>query len=169
MSDAKLTEGNLYFKFHNVDRATKYDDWNNYRKQFISGAKAVDFIIVKGSILWLIEVRDYRRHKRTKPSDLSDEMAQKVMDTMAGLVSAQFIAKDENEKDTAKTALQCRMLRIVLHLEQPKNPSKLFPLSVDPANLKIKLRQKLKFADPKPLLCDTRSFPEFLGNVTPAS
>lgn len=169
MRDVKLDEGKLSFKFYNVDRATKYDDWDHYRKNFISGAKAVDFIIIQESILWFIEVRDYRRHKRTKPSDLSDEMAQKVMATMAGLVSAQFMAKNENEKDTAKMALQCRILRVVLHLEQPKNPSKLFPLSVDPANLKIKLRQKLKFADPKPLLCETQNFPEFLGNVTPAS
>lgn len=168
MPSITLTEGHLQFSFENVDFAEKYDDWKHYRNQYSSvcgGAKAIDFIVVKGGEIWLIEVKDFRQHKRSKTIDLSDEIALKVRDTMAGLVSAKFLAMDNEESTVSRIALSGTKLRVGFHLEQPKYPSRLFPRSVDPANIKWKLRQILRFADPHVEVFDANSFPNNLGTV----
>lgn len=168
MPDVTLVEGSLSFAFEGVDFAEKYDDWKHYRKQYIhtcGGSKAVDFLVSKNDEIWLIEVKDFRQHRRSKAIDLADEIALKVRDTMAGLVSAKFLANDTNEATASRTALSCAKLRIGFHLEQPRQPSRLFPVSVNPANVKMKLRQILRFADPHPEVFDRRSFPARLGTV----
>jgi len=154
-----LKEDTLRFEFTN-DNAGKYDDWSFYQNQFknsCEGNKAVDFVYVDNDQTWLIEVKDYRRHRRTKPSDLADEVALKVRDTLAGLVAAKLNANDNAERQLARRALQKARLRIVLHLEQPKNPSKLFPKLADPATLLLKLKQKVKAIDPHPCVVDRQS------------
>ena len=103
-----LTEGSLTFDFADVDSATKYDDWSFYRNQFNSafgGTKAVDLILVKNDKTVLIEVKDYRQHRRTKTIELGDEVAQKVRDTLAGLVAAKCNANDANERRFARDAV----------------------------------------------------------------
>lgn len=168
MSDIILIEGDLSFELINVDFAEKYDDWRHYRKVFNSAcgsSKAVDFVVSGQNMLWLIEVKDYRRCVRTKPSDLADEVVTKVRDTMAGLVSAAFVGNDDGERSKSRTALTRRQLRVILHLEQPSKPSRLFPKSIDPADVHTKLKQKLRFADCHPRVVDRDSFPEGLGQV----
>lgn len=168
MDNITLVEGRLSFNFVAVDFAEKYDNWRHYRNSYNSAcgsSKAVDFIVSKDNVAWLIEVKDYRRHQRTKPSDLAEEVMIKVRDTMSGLVSASFVAREDDEKNKARLALSRRRLRVALHLEQPRNPSKLFPRSVDPANLSIKLNQLLKFADYHPLVVDISTFPTEIGQV----
>lgn len=168
MPDITRVEGRLSFTFRNVDFAEKYDDWIHYRKQYsgaCGGSKAVDFLVAKNDQIWLIEVKDFRQHPRTKAIDLADEVALKVRDTMAGLVSAKFLARDNAEATASRTALSKARLRVALHLEQPQNPSKLFPISVNPANIKLKMRQILRFADHHPSVFDRRSFPAQLGQV----
>ena len=155
----KIQEGRLIFTFPAGDMATKYDCWDFYRKRFNSafgGAKAVDLIFVDGSTTWLIEVKDYRAHPRTKSIELGEEVALKVRDTLAGLVAAKNSANDFNEKSIARHALKRDRLRIVLHLEQPAKPSKLFPKAVDPSKVKQKIKQKkwLKPVDAHPDVVD---------------
>lgn len=168
MPNVALVEGRLSFAFKDVDFAEKYDDWKHYRHQYNSacgGSKGVDFIVLKDDEIWLIEVKDFRQHRRVKAIDLADEIALKVRDTMAGLVSAKFLARDLGEACVSHAALSCTRLRVAFHLEQPSHPSRLFPRSVDPANFGIKLRQLLRFADPHPKVFDRRLFPEHLGTV----
>jgi len=168
MSDVTLDEGNLSFTFKHVAFAEKYDDWRYYRNQYnhaCGGSKAVDFLVVKTGEVWLIEVKDFRQHRRTKAIDLADEVALKVRDTMAGLVSAKFLARDQSEASASNAAFCAAKLRVALHLEQPKTPSRLFPASVNPANVKLKLRQVLRFADHHPQLFDRSNFPAKLGTV----
>ncbi|WP_203228000.1 hypothetical protein [Roseovarius dicentrarchi] len=168
MPDITIDEGGLSFRFTDVGFASKYDDWSHYRNQFqraCGSSKAVDFLVSKGSTLWLIEVKDFRRHPRTNPSELADDIAEKVRDTMAGLMSAKHFATNLEESSISRAALKCKKLRIALHLEQPKNPSRLFPTSIDPANLSIKLKQKIRFADPHTVITNIRSFPPDLGTV----
>lgn len=151
-----LTEGQLQFDFRGDD-ATKYDEWSFYRAEFeksCNGNKAVDIIFVDDSETWLIEVKDYRYYPRTKSIDLAEEVALKVRDTLAGIVAAKLNANDAAEKQLARCALQKTRLRVVLHLEQPTNSSKLFPRVVDPAKLQQKLKQKIKAIDPHPLVID---------------
>ena len=168
MPDVTLTEGRLSFAFKDIAFAEKYDDWQHYRNQYnraCGGSKAVDFIVSKNDELWLIEVKDFRQQRRVKTIDLADEIALKVRDTMAGLVSAKFLARSKTETIAATEAFSCTKLRVGFHLEQPRTPSKLFPQSVDPANIKMKLRQILRFADPHIEVFNQRSFPTRLGEV----
>lgn len=68
-----LSVDTLTFDFPDPFAATKYDAWSYYRDQFSrmwDGIKAVDLLAVDGDkTTWLIEVKDYRAHARTKPSE----------------------------------------------------------------------------------------------------
>jgi hypothetical protein len=168
MVDIVLEEGSLSFKFTGVDYAEKYDSWQHYRNSFsgaCGGSKAVDFVVLKGDVAWLIEAKDYRRHERTKPSELPEEVMEKVRDTLAGLASTRFVGSIDDEVNVARRMFGKRKLRVVLHLEQPSKPSKLFPYSVNPANVLTQLRRAIRFADFHPIVCDSVSFPTALGEV----
>ena len=153
-----ITEGQLQFTFPDNTIATKYDEWGFYRQRFNSafgGTKAIDMLHVDAEkTAWLIEVKDYRSDRRTKPSDLGEEIALKVRDTLVGLVAARFQSSDRSEQQAAKKVLQAKQLKIVLHLEQPRKPSRLFPQVVDPANLQIRLKTLLKTVDVHPVVVD---------------
>ena len=150
----RITEGDLNFDFETDggSLASKYDEWIFYRNHFckiVESVKAIDFIDVdkKQRCTWLIEVKDYR-HPHTepiKPSELADVVALKVRDTLAGLVAAQCNANDDAEKQISQAALNMPKINVVLHIEQTH-----CRWSIDPADLKIKLKQKLKAVDAHP-------------------
>lgn len=153
-----LIEGNLEFTFQN-NHSTKYDDWSFYRNQLTNAfgkAKAVDLITEDDNNTWLIEVKDYRQHPRTKPSELAAEIAHKVRDTLAGLAAAQHNANDADEKKLAASAIS-KPFRIVLHLEQHPTGSKLRPRIAEPKDLIQKLKQLLKAIDAHPKVIDQHS------------
>ena len=157
-----IIEGNLRFTFPEGCLAAKYDEWSFYRNQFQNTCKssmAVDIICIsrKPSTLWLVEVKDYRLHRRTKVIDIGDEVAFKIRDTLAGLLAARIHANDDTEKQFAGKAVGTDHIRIVLHLEQPEKHSKLFPVAIDPADMLLKLKQRLKAIDPHPKLVDCRT------------
>jgi hypothetical protein len=149
-----IKEGKLAFDFPSTWQATKYDDWSFYQNQFqkvCGGAKAVDILAVApDKCVWVIEVKDYRQHPRSKAIDLPDEVARKVRDTLAGLFAAHLNANDAHEKQFAGAALVSERIKVVLHLEQPSKHSRLFPRAIDPANVKQKLKGLLKAIDPHP-------------------
>ena len=146
----EITEGALTFLFPNGCEASKYDDWTFYKMRFQSvagGSKAADILCLDRGIVWLIEIKDYRQHTRKKPSDLCDEVAVKMRDTLSGLATA-YANAVEAERDFAQRAIRTGAWRVVLHLEQPDEDSRLRPKAMDPANVQLKLRQKLKAVDP---------------------
>lgn len=148
----------LKFDFPASWSASKYDDWNFYRNQFLrigSGMKAVDLIALSADTTWMIEVKNYRFHRRTKTVNIHQEFADKVIHTLSALLPAKVNANDIAERDFAAKALRTKQLRLVLHLEQPAKHSKLFPRAIDPANVQLKLRQKLKAIDPHPIVSET--------------
>ena len=72
----EIEEGGLTFSFPDHCEAGKYDEWSFYREQFQSaagGSKAVDMLCIADDVAWLIEVKDYRHHRRAKAIDLCDE------------------------------------------------------------------------------------------------
>ena len=156
-----IPEGNLTFHFPTGWNAVKYDDWSFYRNQFqrvCGSSKGVDILaVVHSKTTWLIEVKDYRRYRRTKAIELADEIAFKVRDTLAGIVTAAVRANDTDEKDFARLAVSSDNLRVVLHLEQPRKHSKLFPRAIDPSEIKQKLKKLLKPIDPHLLVLDKTS------------
>ncbi|GAB2743960.1 hypothetical protein GCM10027019_24270 [Melaminivora jejuensis] len=159
--DNPIREDRLTFTFAATAQASKYDDWAHYRNQFNnacgSANKAVDMVCVAADTAWLIEVKDYRIHARTKPSDLAKEVALKVRDTLAGLVSARLHANDAEEKRMADAWLRKRRLRVALHLETPRSLSRLHPKPIDRAHVLHKLKQLLGAVDPHPCVVDQRT------------
>ena len=157
----EIEVGDLTFSFPEECRATKYDDWAFYRNQFQSvagGSKAVDILCLAGGAACLIEVKDYRQHRRTKLIDLGDEVAGKVRDTLSGLAAASANANNNDERALAQRMLAQRRWRVVFHLEQPRVRSRLRPRPYDVANVELKLRRQLKAIDAHPVVLDPRDF-----------
>ena len=154
-----LTEGALRFSFGASCTVDQYESWAFYRNQLqrIPGTKAVDFVCINGGQTYLIEVKDYRFHPRTKPIFLSDEVALKVRDTLAGLVAARDNASVPSEQQTAQLALNSRRWRVVLHLEQRPTRTKLRPTPLAPANVQQKLRRILRAIGAQPKVVDRNS------------
>lgn len=155
-----VDEGRLRFNFPAGWEADKFDGWSFYRNRFQSvcgGSKAVDILAIEpdSACLWQIEVKDYRRHTRTKAVGLADEVVAKARDTLAALAAARVNANDDRERAMADRALRCGRLRIVLHLEQPARHSRLFPRAIDPAAVQLRLRQISKAIDPHPVVRET--------------
>lgn len=167
-----ITEGLLTFKFPHNWQITKYDEWTFYRNQLLKikdGLKALDILAIdENQTLWLIEVKDYRQNKRTKPIDLADEIALKVLDTLVSLLPAKFstLSNEPSEKEFAKLALQIKEIRIVLHLEQVEKHSKLHKSAIDPAIIKEKLRKKFRAIDPHPLVVDMENMQSLKWQVS---
>jgi hypothetical protein len=159
-----ITEGKLVFSFES-DQAVKYDDWSFYRNQLTNAfgkAKAVDLIFIDEDDAWLIEVKDYRHNKRTKPSDLAVEIAEKIRDTLAGLAVAQKNSSEAEERAFARDCMK-KKFRVVLHLEQPATGSRLFPRIAEPDDLSKKLKQLLKAVDAHPVVVDQKTIKNRLG------
>jgi hypothetical protein len=132
----------------------KYDDSSFHRNQFqafAGGSKAMDAVaLADDGTLWLIEVKDYRRNRRSKPISVFAEVAAKVRATLAGLAVARVRANDPQEKTWALQALACQNVRVALQLAQPVKPSRLFPLLLEPADAQLKLRQAIRPVDAHP-------------------
>lgn len=167
-----IDEGRLRFTFVSSSIATTYDTWTFYRKHFLKvhdGLKGVDILCVSGTTLWLIEVKDYRVNRRTKPSQLDEELAGKVVSTLAALSAAAVNANVEQERDFSRRSRMVDTIKVVLHLEQPQKGSKLFPQIIDPSILVMKLKRRLKAIDPHPGIATMRSpFSGANWTVTPA-
>ena len=156
----EVEEGDLKFSFPDHCEASKYDDWAFYRNQFQSvagGSKAVDFLCLTEDAACLVEVKDYRQHPRTKLTDLGDEIATKVRDTLSGLAAASANANDNEERALARRILAKRRWRVALHLEQPRVRSRLRPQPFDIPNVVLKLRSQLKPIDAHPLVLDRQT------------
>lgn len=167
-----IREGQLIFQFPDNWTVTKFDEWSFYRNQFqrvCNGTKAVDLIAVSPDRwVWLIEVKDYRQKRRAKDIPLKDEIAYKVRDTLAALLPAYVNANEESEKQIAGEVLAATRIRVVLHLEQPEQQSKLFPRAIDPAKLKQQLKQLLKAIDPHPQILTMSDLHKVTWKVTNA-
>lgn len=179
----EITEGRLTFQFPEGWNVTKYDDWSFYKNQFqklggivvpcskprcsgtftcdqcdtkYSGVKAIDILAIERTVCcWCIEIKDYRSNRRTKVIQLADEIALKVRDTLSALAAARINANDADEQQAASDALRCPRIRVVLHLEQPPTPSRLFPRTIDPANVLQRMKQLMKCFDAHPLVIES--------------
>lgn len=157
MSAPEFDEGRLRFRFEQHVRAFQYDELAFYRNQFISvagGNKAVDFVCADGSTVYLIEMKDYSQHPRVKPSELPEEIALKVRDTLAGILACASNANEDEERQEATDCIRAARnggdLRVILHIEQARTRSRLNPHVFKPRDLEQKLKQLLKAVDPHP-------------------
>jgi hypothetical protein len=119
-----LEEGQLKFEFDTGwSPIEKWDEHPAYKNGIHQspGAKAVDFIGMRDSNLYLVEVKDYRVHSREKEAQHLEEFEQKVVGTVAGLVGAH---RCEQHPDICKPLVEAlanpgRRMVVVYWLELP--------------------------------------------------
>ena len=140
------------FSFPAGWQVLKYDDSSFHRNQFQSfagGSQAVDAVALSpAGECWLIEVKDYRKSRRSKPETVFSEVAGKVRATLAGLATARIRANDVDEQLFCNNALRTNALRVALHLDQPDHSSRLFRQVIDPRTAVTQLRRELRAVDP---------------------
>jgi hypothetical protein len=150
-------EGSLRFAFDDEWRGLKWDREPAYLAgiQRLPGTKAVDFVGVRQSRPWFIEITDFRsrrietKHQLTT-GQLVDEVVCKVRDTLAGLVWACGRAPhDERMLALLSSALVNRheKVPVVVWLEGDRVP--------DPAQrstLKREIERRLRWLNPKVLV-----------------
>jgi|SRR5579871_444719 len=153
----RLVVDTLTFDFPAGWTASQYDGWSFYRhrfNRFLHGIKAVDILAIDpNGTVFLVEVKDYRRHPRKKTIRLADEVAKKVLDTLAAMLPSRVNGDVDSEVLFSTQVLNTTRLRVVLHLEQPAKHSKLFPRAIDPADVESKMRQ-LKPVDAHPVVVE---------------
>jgi hypothetical protein len=74
------------------------------------------------------------------------------------MLPASVHASDGEEQDFSRAVLKSgpnKRLRVALHLEQPKQHSKLFPRAIDPADVEQRLKRLLKPIDPHPVVTES--------------
>jgi hypothetical protein len=156
-------EGRLTFRFPEdwqVCRPERTSFYSRHFQHFCGGSGAVDFLAFdpEGLVLWLIEVKDYAAHPRTKQQDLADEVAVKTRDVLAMLPVGNIRDNSMSQpgklqiRDFWQAARRATAIRVVLHCELPASRSRLFPGVKDSANLQTKLTQRLRCVDPRALL-----------------
>ncbi|GKT26075.1 hypothetical protein [Acidovorax sp. SUPP3334] len=156
----------LDFIFPDAWQVSKYDEWSFYRNHFIKlcdGLKAVDVVALSPEkAAYLIEVKDYRHPQTEKPSSLADTIAMKVLHTLAVFLPAKLNAS-QDECSISQQLLKCKALHIVVHIEQSDRH---IP-KVDLADLRQKLKQRLRSVDPHPKIACMRNMVNLPWTVQP--
>ena len=167
-----LQEGNLEFTYPDAWRLCRPESCSYHARHFSNfcgGCKEVDFLALDpGATLWLIEVKDYSWFRRINAMPIWEEVAVKARDVLSMLVGA--AANDPvSTASLSRPGMQAgefwthakklRKLRVVLHLEIPKSPSKLHPGVKHHANLQTKLRQAVRVLDPHARVVDISGLP----------
>jgi hypothetical protein len=158
-----LSDARIEHVFPSTWSVTKYDDWPYVRDHvvnaFVGKNKCVDFLALDPAkdTLWLVEAKDFRHHGREKEISAPEELALKIRGTLVGLVAAAKHHAPHKHQSLAQAFLRAAHLRIVFHLEQPTNPSKLLPRVCASAAELQKLKQMVRIIDPHPMVVDSRS------------
>ena len=141
----------------------KYDELPFYRNKIEPsfkvdkepGLKGVDIVAFSPDRqMWLIESKDYRRHRRTKAIGPAQEFVLKVRNTLTGLMVAVVDKQDNTLDDIRKCAHTATSMRLAFHLEQPRLHSKLFPRVFDPADVQQQIKANVHRICPHPLVID---------------
>lgn len=160
MLDTHYDVNGFRFGFGAGWHVCRWDDTAFVRNSFCNlggGSRSCDLVAFEddGDELWLIEVKDYRVHQRTKTLPLHDEVAAKVRDTLAALWAAQVNASGDEQK-FARLAKRRSCIRAVLHLET-RQTSRLMPGTKHAADIKMALKRALKAIDPHPVVSSVGS------------
>jgi hypothetical protein len=153
----RFEEESLAFDFGERWQVTKYDATEDYRHrlEIINGTKAVDFVgVLDGRKLYLIEVKDFRTFRIENKTRLqSGELAQKVRDSVAGLIGF-YRTKPETWQHYGELLRNInKPVKVVLWLEHdlPAHPiQRKKALASVQANL---FKQKLTWLTSRVLVC----------------
>lgn len=112
------------FSFPDGWEVSKYDEWayfKNVLEKIVDpngrGLHGCDIVALDGSRLWLIEAKDYAYREARVPQNLVAIVAEKVIDTLAGLHSG---AKNEHDhQDFCHRAVHMSRLGVALRIDLP--------------------------------------------------
>lgn len=131
----EFKESRVLFKFDENYwlKVIKYDDSKDYHKvsDSVTGTKGVDFVASTSNQIYLIEIKNYRSHRilsKSKIKELDLQLAQKVRDTLAGIVGG--IRNSTHQQADWKHFLELLIdtecsLHILLWMEEDTPPGKL--------------------------------------------
>lgn len=112
------------FSFEDGWEVTKYDEWPYFRNVLNPikdpkdrGLHGCDIVALHGDDLWLIEAKDYAYEDAKVPHVLVAVVAEKVMDTLAGLHAGTRGEHDHYE--LCRRAVRARGLYVVLRIDLP--------------------------------------------------
>ncbi|MEY4243342.1 MAG: hypothetical protein RLZZ245_927 [Verrucomicrobiota bacterium] len=157
-------EDRIRFEFPDgweVLRPEKASYYTRRFQSFAGGCKEMDFILFDpvNRVLWFLEVKDYTTNPRIKKQCVFEEIAEKIRDSLA-LLLAGSVREDPSNGGVRSFMDVCAIpnaIKIVLHLEQPLKPSKMFPGVKIEADATQKLRAKVKAVDPRARVSSTSS------------
>jgi hypothetical protein len=122
-------EGRLEFRFGDGWTVEKYDGHPDYRNgiQKLQGSNAVDFAGLRDASIYFIEVKDFRGYRienkqRMSDGALAQEVAEKVRDSIAGIIGASHVSGQCNTWVPFVSAFAKRKveIRVVLWLEEDR-------------------------------------------------
>jgi hypothetical protein len=93
-------EARLEIVFDDTWLCEKWDEHPSFTRSAgkLQGTCAVDLLGIHGNIVYLIEIKDFRSHrienKSRQTRDLPHEIATKVRDTIAGIIGASIMNKE---------------------------------------------------------------------------
>ena len=130
-----IREGDLEFSFGESWRVLKYDREGGYYRTRLSrqveNTKAMDLLCLRGNeSLLMLEVKDFRRgvpekEKRTKVPMI---VAEKVRDTLAGVVGGSYTAEDPDRSEfTDSYAKLSSPPRVIFFFEDLATPERRLP------------------------------------------
>ena len=165
-----LVEENLEFTFDATWSVLKWDGHDAYVNgvQCVEPCKAADFCGLRERRLYFIEVKDFRGHRienkrrlqGASTEGLAHEVAQKVRDTVAGVVGARRIRQSEAEtwEPLGRALGDMKFaVHVVLWFEEdfPRSP-------VETQVLQDNIKKKLRWLTTHVIVCcarDARSVP----------
>ena len=176
-----ITVDSQTFNFPDGWIVMKYDDTPYYRKKFQGKTKgtrglkpemnAIDLIATDNSgnekVMYLIEAKDYRVHRRNKPVSPVSEFIKKVLDTLTGIIPT-ILCSDSfqnGERELRSQLNIAQRLRLIYHFEQPAKHSKLFPRTYDILDIQSQIRAELRTIDPHALVIDATRQHKVAWNV----
>ena len=167
-----IVEGFLRFEFDDRWLVVKYDEHRDYRERIgrLPDTKAMDFAaILDGSMLFFVEVKDFRGYRiqnreRMQDGELAVEVAQKVRDTIAGIIAPHHRgATEEWTQFNRCLTSPLHPARVLLWLEEdlPAVPRGRRP---NQASVLIdRLKQHLRWMTPRVLVTGSRIGPAPYG------
>lgn len=160
-------ESYLRFEFRDGDWSdlVKYDEEKDYRnlENSMPATKAVDFVGISGGSIHFIEVKNYRGHRiesKPKIEELDIIIAQKVRDTLAGIVGGVRNSTHKEElwaQHLAHLSDKNKRLHISLWMEEDSHiPDR---LKVSGGTLTQKLKKRLSWLSGRVIVANKANNP----------
>lgn len=144
MSESVEVDGSI-FTFPSGWELAKIDEWPE-QKRLTRGpfnSKACDLVALSGSVLWIIEAKDYTYPGAKVPADLAETVGVKVFHSLAILHAVAQWGSGDHQQFSSR-AVSCTDARLCLAVELRDGGRKLIAVQTPLAALRDKLRKVTK-------------------------